>query len=129
MNLFRVAIVGAGSLKGKELKDVLEERRFPAVDIKLLDDDESLGQLEAVGDEATFIQSVRPEQFENVDFAFFASDEAFARENWRLAKQAGSAIVDLEEVLRGLDLLARAHVDVVNEPTQRRAHQIGRAHV
>jgi aspartate-semialdehyde dehydrogenase len=99
MNLFRVAIVGAGSLKGKELKDVLEERRFPAVDTKLLDDDESLGQLEAVGDEATFIQSVRPEQFENVDFAFFASDEAFTRENWRLAKQAGSAIVDMSYAL------------------------------
>src|ERR1051325_8176763 len=44
-NLFRVAIVGAATLKGKELKDVLEERNFPAVDIKLLDDDESLGQL------------------------------------------------------------------------------------
>ena len=29
-NLFRVAIVGAASLKGKELKDVLEERNFPA---------------------------------------------------------------------------------------------------
>ena len=27
-NLFRVAIVGAASLKGKELKDVLEERLF-----------------------------------------------------------------------------------------------------
>ena len=40
MNLFRVAIIGAGSLKGKELKDVLEERRFPAVDVKLLDDDD-----------------------------------------------------------------------------------------
>lgn len=99
MNLFRVAIVGAGSLKGKELKDVLEERRFPAVDVKLLDDDESLGQLEAVGDEATFIQSVRPEQFENVDFAFFASDEIFTRENWRLAKQAGCAIVDMSYAL------------------------------
>ncbi len=42
-NLFRVAIVGAATLKGKELKEVLEERSFPAVDIRLLDDDESLG--------------------------------------------------------------------------------------
>src|SRR5258708_7655550 len=50
-NLFRVAIVGAASLKGKELKDVLEERNFPAAEIKLLDDDESLGQLERVQDE------------------------------------------------------------------------------
>ncbi|MGH9601024.1 MAG: Asd/ArgC dimerization domain-containing protein, partial [Terriglobales bacterium] len=70
--MYRLAIVGAGTLKGRELKDVLEERSFPALDIKLLDDDELMGQLESVGEEATFIQSVQPEQFENVDFAFFA---------------------------------------------------------
>ena len=50
-NLFRVAIVGAASLKGKELKEVLEDRNFPAHDTRLLDDNESLGQLEPVGDE------------------------------------------------------------------------------
>jgi len=55
-NLFRVAIVGAASLKGKELKEVLEDRNFPAYDIRLLDDNESLGQLEPVGDEISFIQ-------------------------------------------------------------------------
>jgi len=99
MNLFRVAIVGAGSLKGKELKEVLEDRRFPATEVKLLDDDEALGQLETVSDEATFIQGVRPEQFQNVDFAFFASDEAFTKQNWKLAKQAGSAIVDMSYAL------------------------------
>ena len=49
-NLFRVAIVGAATLKGKELKDVLEERNFPAMDIRLLDDNDSLGQLEQVQD-------------------------------------------------------------------------------
>src|SRR5687768_3804503 len=99
MNLFRVAIVGASSLKGKELKEALEERRFPAVETKLLDDDEALGQLEAVADEATFIQSVRPDQFQNVDFAFFASDEGFTRENWKFAKRAGCAIVDMSYAL------------------------------
>ena len=73
-NLYRLAIVGAGSLKGKEVAEVLNDRNFPSIDIKLLDDDESLGQLEAVRDEITFIQSVRSEQFENIDFTFFASD-------------------------------------------------------
>ena len=54
-NLYRVAIVGAGSLKGKEVAEMLNERNFPAVDVKLLDDDESLGQLEAMGDEVTLL--------------------------------------------------------------------------
>jgi len=97
--IFRVAIVGAATLKGKELTDILKERNFPARDVKLLDDDESLGQLEAVGDEVSFVQSVRPEHFENVDFAFFASDESFTRRTWELAKRAGSAIVDLSYAL------------------------------
>jgi aspartate-semialdehyde dehydrogenase len=74
-DLYRVAIVGAGTLKGKEIAEVLGDRNFPSADIKLLDDNESLGQLESVGDEVSFIQSVRAEQFDKVDFTFFASDQ------------------------------------------------------
>ncbi|HJZ97007.1 MAG TPA: Asd/ArgC dimerization domain-containing protein [Candidatus Solibacter sp.] len=98
-NLFRVAIVGAATLKGKELKEVLEERNFPAADLRLLDDNESLGQLEQVQDEVSFVQPVTPEQLENVDFTFFASEPEFTRSNFKLAKQAGSAIVDLSYAL------------------------------
>lgn len=98
-NLFRVAIVGAATLKGKELKEVLEERNFPAIDIRLLDDNESLGQLEQVQDEISIVQPVTPDQLENVDFTFFASGPEFTRANWKLAKKAGSAIVDLSYAL------------------------------
>jgi aspartate-semialdehyde dehydrogenase len=98
-NLFRVAIVGAATLKGKELKEVLEEKNFPAMDIKLLDDDESLGQLDQVQDEISFVQPVTREQLGQMDFTFFASDENFTRLNWKLARDAGSAIVDLSYAL------------------------------
>jgi aspartate-semialdehyde dehydrogenase len=98
-NSYRVAIVGAGTLKGKEVAEVLNDRNFPAIDVKLLDDDESLGQLEAMGDEVTFIQSVRNEQFDRVDFAFFASDPVCTRNNWKTARDAGSAILDLSYAL------------------------------
>jgi aspartate-semialdehyde dehydrogenase len=98
-NFFRAAIVGAATLRGKELKDVLEERNFPAADIRLLDDDESLGQLEQVQDEVSFIQPVTREQLENIDFTFFASEEGFTKDNWKLARQAGSAVVDLSYAL------------------------------
>src|SRR5437763_526892 len=98
-NLYRAAIVGAASLKGKEVTEMLNERNFPAVDIRLLDDDESLGQLEAMGDEVSFIQSLRVEQFENVDFTFFAADQECTRKNWKRARDAGSANIDLSAVL------------------------------
>jgi aspartate-semialdehyde dehydrogenase len=93
--MFRVAIVGAATLKGREMKEVLSDRNFPAQDVRLLDDDESLGQLEAMGEEPTFIQSVLPEHLENVDFTFFASDESFTRRSWQMARKAGSDIIDL----------------------------------
>ena len=97
--LYRAAIVGAGSLKGKEIAEMLNERNFPAADIRLLDDDEALGQLEAMGDEITFIQRVRAEQFEHVDFTFFASDQDSTRRSWKDARDAGSAIIDLSAAL------------------------------
>ena len=97
--LYRVAIVGAASLKGKEVAEVLEQRNFPTADVRLLDDDETLGQLEAVKDEITFIQSIRAEQFENVDFTFFASDAECTLANWKQVQRAGSAIVDLSYAL------------------------------
>jgi len=105
--LFRAAIVGAGSLKGKEVAEMLSERNFPAVDVRLLDDDESIGQLEATGDEINFIQSLRAEQFTHVDFTFFAADAECTRKNWKRARDAGSAIIDLSG---GLDAEADAQV-------------------
>jgi aspartate-semialdehyde dehydrogenase len=97
--LYRTAIVGAASLKGKEIAELVNERNFPAADVRLLDDDESLGQLEAMGDEISFIQRVRAEQFEHVDFTFFASDQDSTRRSWKDARDAGSAIIDLSSVL------------------------------
>jgi aspartate-semialdehyde dehydrogenase len=98
-SLYRVAIVGAATLKGKEVGEVLSDRNFPSLDIKLLDDDESLGQLESVGDEVSFIQNVRDEQFDKVDFTFFASDPDCTRKTWKKVHAAGSAIVDLSYAL------------------------------
>ena len=100
---FRVAIVGAATLKGRELKEVLSERNFPSYDIRLLDDEESLGQVDSVGDEPTFIQTVMPEHLENVDFTFFASDEAYTRNTWQMARNAGSDLIDLSFALEGVD--------------------------
>jgi aspartate-semialdehyde dehydrogenase len=99
VNAYRIAIVGAASLLGKEVAEILRDRNFPAVDIRLLDDDESLGQLEAVGDEMSFIQSVRAEQFERVDFTFFASDQRSTRASWQTARDLGSTIIDLSDAL------------------------------
>ena len=55
---FRIGIVGASSLAGKELSDALAESALAACDIALLDEDDAAGQVTAAGDEVTFIQKI-----------------------------------------------------------------------
>src|SRR5436853_7253987 len=82
-NANRVSIVGAATLKGKEVAEILGDRNFPSLDIKLLDDDESIGQLEAAGDEVSFIQRVRAEQYEQKEITSRANCSARTLKNWQ----------------------------------------------
>lgn len=97
----RLAIVGPSSLKGKELAEVLPESSLGAAEVRLLDDEESLGQLESVGDEMTFVQAVAADNFQGTDVAFFAADPKFSKKTLPLATRSGSAVVDLSYGLEG----------------------------
>lgn len=96
---FRIAIVGAASLRGKELNEELGESIFAGSEFLLMDDEEVLGQLETVGDEVTFIQQITPASFDRVDFTFFTSTPEVTLRHWQNAARAGSAIVDLSGAL------------------------------
>ncbi len=98
---YRIAIVGAASLRGKELNEALSESPFAAGDLLLMDDQEAIGKLEAVGDEVTFIQPITPSSFDGVDFTFFTSDPEVTRKHWETAARAGSSIIDLSGALDG----------------------------
>ncbi len=97
----RFAVVGPSTLKGKELTEILPESPLGAAEVKLLDAEDSLGQLEAVGEEMTFVQSVAADNFQGADVVFFASDPKFTKQTLPLAVRAGSAVVDLSYGLEG----------------------------
>jgi aspartate-semialdehyde dehydrogenase len=96
---YKIAIVGAASLRGKELNDTLSESVFSSSDFLLMDDEASLGQLESVGDEVTFIQRIEASSFANIDFVFFAGGEAVTRKHWQNAHRAGASIIDMSYAL------------------------------
>jgi aspartate-semialdehyde dehydrogenase len=91
----RVAIAGASSLRGKELKQLLEDGDFPATEIRLLDEDIAAGTLAEAGGEPVLIQAVDDDSFENVRFAFFAGTPLFAARHWESAERAGATVIDL----------------------------------
>ena len=94
----RVALVSASSLRGKELKQLLEDRDFPAVDIRLVDD-EAIGTLTEAGGEATFIRALEEDSFDGAHLAFFAGDPKFTARAWPLAHKAGATVIDLSGAL------------------------------
>jgi aspartate-semialdehyde dehydrogenase len=100
-NSYRIAIVGAASIRGKQLNEALSESSFAASEFLLMDDQQALGQLEAVGDEITFIQPITADSFERIDFTFFSSTAELTRRHWQAAQRAGSSIVDLSGALEG----------------------------
>ncbi len=99
--MYRIAIVGASSLAGKELADELGESLLAASDVVLLDDEELTGQIAAVGDEIAVIQTIGPASFERMDFVFFAGDAASTLRHWGAARMSGASLVDLTYALEG----------------------------
>ena len=92
-NQYRIAVVGAASLLGKEVADEIADSPLTSAITLLLDNEVETGTLEAIGDEATFIQALDTGSLENVDVAIFA-DAAALREHGRTARQMGVAVVD-----------------------------------
>jgi len=91
---YNVALVGASSLRGKEIKGVLGERHFPVRRLVLLDAQEVGGQLTEFEDEPAIIEPIGRESFEGVALAIFASSPEFTKHHWVFAESSGCAIID-----------------------------------
>jgi aspartate-semialdehyde dehydrogenase len=109
MPVYKIAIAGASTLLGRELKEALSESSLAAATLFLLDEEEAQGQLDQVGDEVTFVQAIGADAFEHVDFTFFAGTEELTRKHWRQALRSGSTVLDLTGALdRETGVLVRA---------------------
>ena len=109
----RVAIAGAASLRGKELKIFLEESNFSASEIRLLDEEIVAGTLtEAVGEPAV-IETVDKDSFERVRFAFFAGSAGFSTRHAGEARNAGATVIDLSGGL-GVESEARLWIPALD---------------
>jgi aspartate-semialdehyde dehydrogenase len=94
-----IAIAGASTLLGRELKEALSDSPLAAASFVLLDEEQAQGQLDRVGDEITFVQAIGADAFERADFTFFAGTEDLTRKHWREALRAGSTVLDLSGAL------------------------------
>jgi aspartate-semialdehyde dehydrogenase len=91
----RVAIAGATTLRGKDLKYWLEEGGFPAGEIRLVDEETASGTLTEVAGEPAIVQSINESSFEGLRFVFFAGSAAFAAKHGPAADKAGASVIDM----------------------------------
>jgi len=97
----RVAIAGAASLRGQDLKIWMEESGFPAGEVRLLDEEPLAGTVTEVAGEATVIRPIDEDSFQGVSFAFFAGSRAFTKRHGLAASRAGATVIDLTGELAG----------------------------
>jgi len=94
-NPLRVAIVGASTLKGREIQSVLRDRKFPIKKLVLLDSDEDLGRLSEFEGEPVVSLAINDSSLEFLDVAFFASNAEQARAHAHLAARNKFLLIDL----------------------------------
>ncbi len=100
--MYRIGIVGATTLAGKELNDELQDSLLGASEFVLLDEDEeAAGMLTAAGDEPAFIHRIDASSFEKMDFVFFVGDAAGTKKFWQQARRSGASLIDLTYALDG----------------------------
>ncbi len=97
---YKVAIVGATGLVGREFIKTLEQRNFPAASIQLFASDRSAGKKLPVGHEEVEVRETTPESFEGIDIALFSAGAEVSRHFSPIAAQSGAVVIDNSSAFR-----------------------------
>lgn len=97
---YNIAIVGATGMVGAEFIKVLEERKFPIKNIRLLASGRSKGKaLEYCGKNYE-VQELGKDSFKDIDIALFSAGAGVSKEFAPIAVKAGATVVDNSSAFR-----------------------------
>lgn len=91
---YKVAVVGATGLVGREMLKVLEERGFPVSELIPLASERSAGEHIEFGDSTVVVQKAGAESFRGVDIVLMSAGGKVSAELAPLAAQAGAVVID-----------------------------------
>lgn len=95
-----VAVVGATGAVGEVLLRVLEERRFPVGELRLLASERSVGRRVRFAGRELEVQEARPEAFDGADFVFFAATGGLSKELAPEVARRGGVAIDKSSTWR-----------------------------
>ncbi len=91
---FNIAIVGATGAVGNEMIRVLEERKFPVQELRLLASARSEGKLLDFNSKPLVVQELKESSFEGIDIALFSAGGGRSLEFCPIAAASGAVCVD-----------------------------------
>ena len=97
----KVAMVGATSILGRELRRVLWDRRFPLQEITMMGDGEDAGKITEYGGEAHLVGELDPEKLAGTDILFICEQGQAARHAMTAAAAGDAFIIDLADAQAG----------------------------
>ena len=96
----RIAVIGATGAVGSVFLSILEERSFPATEVRLCASERSWGKRLTVLDEERTVEEITPELLGDVDLVFICAGSGISREIGPLAVENGAAVVDKSSAFR-----------------------------
>jgi aspartate-semialdehyde dehydrogenase len=91
---YRGAVVGATGAVGREMLNILSERKFPVSEVIPLASAKSQGQEISFGDKRLKVQNLANFDFKGVDFALMSAGSAVAKEYGEKIGATGCIVVD-----------------------------------
>jgi len=96
----RVAIMGATGAVGNEFLKILEQRRFPLSDLKLLASHRSAGKTLKFRGEDLVVEELTEQSFEGVDLVLASAGGSVSKKFAPIAAAAGAVVVDNTSAFR-----------------------------
>jgi aspartate-semialdehyde dehydrogenase len=91
---YNIAIVGATGAVGEQMREVLEERKFPVGEMRLLASERSAGQSLAFDGRQRRVDVLNENSFEDIDIALFSAGGSVSARYAPLAVSAGAVVID-----------------------------------
>ena len=97
---YRVAILGATGMVGREFVKILQQRRFPVSELTLLASDRSAGRTMSFQSKEIVVQEATPDCFKGVDIVLASAGAEISREFSPIAAASGAVVVDNSRAFR-----------------------------
>lgn len=96
----RIAVIGATGAVGRVFLNIVEQRKFPASQIRLCASERSIGKRIAVNGDQIVIEEATPKLFSEVDIVFIAAGSDISRTMAPVAVEKGALVVDKSSAFR-----------------------------